>query len=494
MKLKTVSLCAGAAMMLSSVTVWSITPAGGFGSRVPTPVTATGVDLGDPSAAITSWKFEDGSTLRVEGRLGHAAVATSGAAETFVYLDVTGAQTTGKGAPMNLSIVIDRSGSMRGKRMQNALEAATGMVRRLRDGDVVSVIAYDTRADTMLASTTIDASSRDRAVQAINSIVPAGDTCISCGLEAGMDALRGRDGMVKRILLLSDGEATAGVRDVEGFRTLGVRARDMECAISTIGVDVDYNERIMSTIAVESNGRHHFVDNLDSTAGLTRIFDAEIQSLTSTVASNADMRIDLAPGVEVVQVFDRAFRREGSSVVVPFGTFAAGENKTVLMKVRLPRTAQGLHEVAKVRLGFQDLASRSAGESKGQLSATLVNDPSQASELDPLVAARLSRSETAASLREANERFRAGDVAGARAALARSRSTVDSRRAAAASAAPAEAKPDLDEDFNRQNGALAEAEEVFATPPSPAAGPPQAQRPGRSQVKKNESRAADMGF
>src|SRR5690606_17839869 len=146
----------------------------------------------------------------------------------------------------------DRSGSMRGKRLDNAIEAARTMVRRLRDGDVVSVITYDTATQTLVPATTIDSTSRQEVVSRIGDITLGGDTCISCGIDEAMSALRGRDGMVKRVLLLSDGEATAGVRDVEGFRRLAARAREMDCAITSIGVDVDYNERIMSALALES--------------------------------------------------------------------------------------------------------------------------------------------------------------------------------------------------------------------------------------------------
>lgn len=96
-----------------------------------------------------------------------------------------------------------------------------------------------------------------------NPLVLVGSFDSICqGINAAMDALRARsNGTVKRVLLLSDGEATADMRDVASFGRLAERARDMVCAISSVGVDVDYNERIMSTIARRSNGRHYFVEN-----------------------------------------------------------------------------------------------------------------------------------------------------------------------------------------------------------------------------------------
>ena len=144
MKLKTVGLLAGAAMMLTSVTVWSVTPAGGFGDRVWAEAEQSGLGNGDPTAGLQSWKFETGSTLLVEGRLGHAKLAASRDNDTYLFLNVRAPNdgTTGASAPLNLAIVIDRSGSMAGQKISNAIEGARGMVSRLRDGDVVSVAAF----------------------------------------------------------------------------------------------------------------------------------------------------------------------------------------------------------------------------------------------------------------------------------------------------------------------------------------------------------------
>src|SRR5262249_17814855 len=150
----------------------------------------------------------------------------------------------------------------------------------------------------------------------------------------------------------SNGDANHGIRDVPGFRSMAQRAQDRGTSITTIGVDVDYNEKIMSAIAQESNGRHYFVEN-DS--GLPRVFESEAEALTRTVASNAEASIELAPGIELDRVLDRSFRRLGSRVVVPLGTFARGELKTVLLKVRVPRQAEGVVPVADVELAFRDL-------------------------------------------------------------------------------------------------------------------------------------------
>jgi len=183
---------------------------------------------------------------------------------------------------------------------------------------------------------------------------------------------------------------------------------------------------------------------------------------------------------------------------VPMGSFAAGEEKTVLAKVRVPRGSSGMRSVADVRFTFSDLLKNTQGVGVGQLSASLTDDDSKVSDLDPIVAGRLGRAETASALREANQLFKNGDVAGARAKLADARTAANQARAKFAPRASAPRREALNRDFDKQVAGLDEAEEGFASAPAAKPGaapaPPQDSRRGRAQVRSNESSAAELGF
>jgi Ca-activated chloride channel homolog len=489
MKVRTVGLLATVAMTLTSATVWSVTPPGGFFEQLREEARASG--MAAPEITIDAWRFTDGSTIMVEGRLGHEVIGTDRDHETFLFVraNAPAGQLATQSAALDLAIVIDKSGSMVGKRLQNAVDAARGMVGRLRDGDSLSIVTYNTETQTILPSTTIDARSRQDALRALDQVTAGGDTCISCGLEAGMQALQSRPGAIKRMLLLSDGEATAGIRDVSGFQRLADRAREMGCSITTVGVDVDYNQRIMSALAVGSNGRHHFVENA---GGLASIFDDELRSLTATVATDAEIRVSLAPGVQLLEVVDRVFRREGNDLVVPVGSFTAGEEKTLLVRVRVPRSEDGLRDVASVDLRFDDLVSGQRGSCRCDLLTSVSSDPRAVTPLDPEVGARLGRAETASTLRDANQLFERGEAEAARARLAEARQRLAGKKNDLASRAAPKAKPMIVDDLNRQMATLEQADEGFASPPSAA--PPQASRGGRSQVRANQAAADEMAF
>ena len=345
MKLRTLMLLGASGMIVTGAVVWSA--AGPARRKAPAPAIAEPVAPPPAPPPVDHAQFHAGKTLTLEGRLGHAVLPADVDNETFLFVDVAGANVIAQSpAPLDLSIVIDRSGSMAGKRLTNALAAARTAIERLRDGDVASVISFNTAVDVVVQPTTIDATSPARMIRQLAAIRAGGDTCISCGIDAAMRLLGERDGMVERVLLLSDGEPTAGVRDVDGFRRIAEDCRRMGASVTTIGVDVAYDEKVMSALARGSNGHHFFV--ADPT-GLPAIFDSEMASLTRTVANRAELTVDLAPGVFADRVFDRSAASTGSQLVIPLGALSAGDHKTLLAQLRVPRGARlgVLHEFAQ---------------------------------------------------------------------------------------------------------------------------------------------------
>jgi Ca-activated chloride channel homolog len=464
MKLRTVGMLSATGVVATAITVWTaVGPA--RGSSAP-PGGPTKVVVDPPPALSDRSQFVAGKTLMIEGRLGHQVLPADADSETFLFVDVSAAAAAARTpAPLDLAIAIDRSGSMKGKRMTNAIAAARTAIERLRDGDVVSLVTFNTEVQVPIAPTVISPASRVRLLRDLDKPITTGDTCISCGIDKAMQLIGKRDGMVNRILLLSDGAATAGVRDLAGFRRIAEDCRRMGASLTTIGVDVDFDERIMSALARSSNGRHFFVAEPE---GLPAIFDQEMQSLTRTVANKAELTIDLAPGVFVEHVYDRVTVGSGSQIVVPLGAFAAGERKTVLARVRVPRGGAGERPVAAVRLRYDDLAESVPGACEGELATQLSTDPSALSTLDAIVSARVSASETAEALEAANELARAGRTVEARDVIVRGQERVEKWRKRAAVTAPELRAGEVDAVFGKQQATLDSASSAFQPEPTPA--------------------------
>jgi Ca-activated chloride channel family protein len=508
MKPTRVAVFSAIGMLLTSVSVYSLTPPPGASRAAELPatpeaLTPSGAGALDPQLA----RFTAGEAVQIEGRVGHPRIARGGRGETFLLLEARGARAgeARASAPVNLAIVMDRSGSMRGSRLQNAIRAATSAVDRLHDGDTVSVVTFDTRTALAVPPTEVNPGSRERIRADIRSITLGGDTCVSCGIEEGLAQIDRTMGKVNKIILLSDGDANSGIREIRGFQALGARARERGTPITSIGVDVDYNEKILSALSLESNGRHYFVEN---DAALARVFEAEAERLTETLASGAEVSLDLAPGVELDRVFERPFRRSGNRVIVSLGTLAAGEQKTVLVKVRLPAGDVGQKPIADIELAYRDIAGARA-TCTGKLGVEITASPADASDLDAVVAGRVQRSETASVLKTANDLFAAGRTDEANRALEAQEKALRTFATKAEEAAPAGRAGDVARDFEKQVAAVSEAQQQFqqsavatataapaepvaqapaaGAPPPPAAKParPQETREGKSAIKKN---------
>jgi Ca-activated chloride channel homolog len=524
MKWTSVILLSMTGMVLSGTGAYVLTPAGGSAATTTIdPDRPLSTKL--PEGPFEGAHFSAGSTLRVEGRVGHERLQPG--QSTFLLVELKGDESAPSArAPVDLSLVIDKSGSMRGARLRHAIDAATGSVQRLSDGDSVSVLAFDERVQTVVPPTVIDAASRGRVLDSLRTIAVGGNTCLSCGVELGLGLAGGAPGRVAKMVVLSDGEANRGVSDVPGFRLLATRARERNVAITTVGVDVSYNEKVLSALAFESNGRHYFVEN---DAALPRVFEGEAQAATSSVASGAEATLELAPGVELERVFDRTFTRAGRRVTVPLGAFTRGEAKTVLVQVRAPSsTAEGPTALADVQVTYHDQTTRSPGNCRGSLAALAVREKGEASEADPVVSGRVERSETGALLNRAGELFASGRASEASKLIAGRAAKLQAEKARATSAPVARwaAPGTVDRakgDLERQEKALADASRDFdtastTTTPSPApaeapiagaspaagaqrapsqplaASPPAKTQQGQAAVKRNHERSTDLAY
>jgi len=451
----------------------------------PPPPAATAPHAVTTKAATPT--FAAGSTVAVEGRVLHKNVPPGIRTRTYVMVDLRGGTiAASKAPPIDLSLVIDRSGSMAGDRLKNAITAAITAIERLRDGDRVSVIAFDQTAQTVVSSTALDATTRAATIEAVRKITLGGDTCISCGITRALDDLGTGSGRARRILLLSDGEATAGIKDVAGLEKLAHDAETRDVSITTIGVGQDYDPRALTAIARASNGRHHYASN---EAAMPAIFDEEARAMSAVVATDAEATIHLQPGVELVSVLDRKHTISGSTVRVPLGQFGSAERKTVLIEIAVTPAMMGPLSIANVDLAFRDQATSAEAHTTGALSVLVATGDS---ETDPVVEARVHRSETASALLEANKLFAAGKTTEAQTVLKKQATTLDAKKKVlAANPMPA---PTVAADIDDQKNAVESAGASYgaaaaAAPKAPAAAPA-----AKAEIRKSSKKAYDMGY
>ena len=207
-----------------------------------------------------------------------------------------------KRVPLNIGIVLDRSGSMFGAPLEQAKEAAALLVRRLAPEDVVSVVAYDDTVQTVAEPAAGDA--QHDLVSRIQSIRTGGSTNLSGGWLRARELVAGsrRDGATHRLLLLTDGLANVGITQPDALVGLCARAREEGIVTTTIGFGPSYDEELLRRMAEAGGGSMYYIERPDQAPA---VFAEEIEGLLSLCAQNLSVEIRPASATRLSAVHHR---------------------------------------------------------------------------------------------------------------------------------------------------------------------------------------------
>ena len=140
-------------------------------------------------------------------------------------------------APLNVALVLDRSGSMHGEPFRNMLIAAEQFIGQLRDGDRVSVVAFSNGVYLAAPPVNIDGNTRNMVIAGIRSLVDGGGTNLGGGLLAGLAQVFGafNPWQVNQVVLFSDGQPNIGITSSSELARIAARAAEHGVAVTTIG-------------------------------------------------------------------------------------------------------------------------------------------------------------------------------------------------------------------------------------------------------------------
>lgn len=255
--------------------------------------------------------------------------------------------------PINVAIVIDKSGSMGGEKIRKAREAAILALHRLNAEDIVSVVVYDTEVQVLVPATKM--TRRDDIIRTIRQIGAGGSTALYAGVETGAQEVKKFQSpdRVNRIVLLSDGLANVGPQSSEALGKLGVRLAEKGISVTTIGLGLGYNEDLMSRLAYKSDGGHYFAEAADE---LASVFDHEFDRALSVVAQQVRLEIICGENLRPVRVLGREGTIKGRTVTLDMNHIYGEHEKYALVEVEIPGTeAVRPRELACVRLSYRDM-------------------------------------------------------------------------------------------------------------------------------------------
>ncbi len=255
--------------------------------------------------------------------------------------------------PVNLALVIDRSGSMSGDKIEKAREAALEAVRQLAADDIVSVIAYDSRVETLVPAQRVG--NRRRLEEAIRGLEATGNTALYGGVVRGADEVRrfSEDGRyVNRVILLSDGQANVGPSSPEELGRLGASLMREGIAVTTIGLGLGFNEDLMTRLAQRSDGNTYFVED---SSDLPRIFAAELGDVLNVVARRVVIEIEFPEGVRPLRFVGRDGAIRERTAELMLSQIYGGQEKFALIEVEVSAADAGRErEIARARVSYED--------------------------------------------------------------------------------------------------------------------------------------------
>ena len=301
--------------------------------------------------------------LAILNEFSRLCLETARELNVLVRLEFPVPQGTTRRPPIHLALVLDRSGSMQGAKLELTKQAAIYFMNWLTRRDYLTVVTYDDNVELLVASTLL--TDKRSVAEKIKSIDPGGGTNLSGGWLRALSELRDHHdtGTLCRVLLLTDGLANRGITESGKLCEIGAKNRKKEIPTTTVGFGKNFDEKLLKAIAESSNGRFHFVSEPE---GLAKAFQDEFGELAAVIGQNLELRIETNEneGVSVAEILtDLPTEQTGKALTVRLGDVRAGDVKQLVLRLRLTpgrasATTLGAEQIPKNLTTLATVAAR----------------------------------------------------------------------------------------------------------------------------------------
>ena len=252
-------------------------------------------------------------------------------------------------ARLNLALVLDRSGSMSGEKLTYVKQAAKYVVEMLQETDSVSVVVFDDKVDVLAPSARLTAPARAAILQQIAEISTGGSTNLSGGwLEGCRQAASAADeGSINRTLLLTDGEANAGIVDPQQLAGHALELFHRGVSTSTFGVGQGFNEHLLEAMSNQGGGNFYFIEHPDS---IPVLFQREFKELAAITAKNVEIVLNFPahwylkiPGSWQTQFTEGCLR-------ISLGSMFSAQSQEIFIWMSIPATGNNFMMALNARV------------------------------------------------------------------------------------------------------------------------------------------------
>ncbi|MGS0687738.1 vWA domain-containing protein [Nakamurella sp. GG22] len=339
-----------------------------------------------------------------------------------------------RAASRTLVVVLDRSGSMAGERLDGAKKALLDLVDRLDPADRFGLVTFDDHVRVEIAAAPLI--DKAKAKNRISGIEPGGMTNLSAGYLRGLqEARRAVDGVDAgaggTVLLISDGKANAGVTDPARLGGVASEASSAGIVTSTLGFGLGCDETLLSAIAAGGNGSELFGEDADE--AMVAI-SQELDGLLAQAVQAASVLIRMTPVCRRIMVInDMSVVDTPDGVLIELGSFYSGEARRLVVTFDVPGIgALGLAQMARLDFTWVELPTLVHHSITVPVHVNVLPGDQAAGRIpDPVVRTELAFQRTQRAKRAATERMSQGDVGGAARHLDEARGILFAARASA---------------------------------------------------------------
>lgn len=260
--------------------------------------------------------------------------------------------------PLNLCLVLDRSGSMSDEPLEMVKEAAIKMIEKLKPSDRISVVAFDRQANVIVPNQAV--TNIEPIAQKIRMMVADGGTAIDEGLRLGIKEVAANNfNCVSRIFLLTDGENEHG--DNSRCLKLAELSAEYNVTIDTLGFGEHWNQDVLEQISDSARGTLAYIEQPERAEFE---FERLLYRAQSIGLTNSSLTVELMPRVRLAELkpvaqvapetIELPVKLEGNYFSVRLGDLAMDKPRVVLINLYINQLAVGTHKVAAVQLKYDD--------------------------------------------------------------------------------------------------------------------------------------------
>jgi Ca-activated chloride channel family protein len=253
---------------------------------------------------------------------------------------------------VDMVIVLDRSGSMQGRKLEDARRAVLELLSNLSAKDRFGMVTYSEGVHIAAGLTNVTEDNRARLISAVKGVRAGGGTNLGAGLQAGINLLRMplRSNNAARVILISDGLANRGITDMNSLTGIAAAAVESEFSVSTVGVGVEFNEQLMTALADRGTGNYYYLEN---PAAFAEVFQQEFYNTRTAAITGLKIQIPVNTGISLSDAAGYPISIHNGQAVFYPGNLRSGQTRKLYLSLNVPTSLQRTFELDQIQIQYR---------------------------------------------------------------------------------------------------------------------------------------------